>query len=259
MGRTREVAEGTTFRLDTADLALEAGWHAESTSRSDEFSKDGVTVTVLYTADDEITSIVRSGKRTEDEVYGADSAGKQERLRIWLTGRAPDAGRPNAVTTPGAVPRPRTAAEVPRSATIPSHLRPKVGDWTLDEFVDAVDDPVSRAFLVRLLELAYENDQRPSEDFDFRLYFGTRPGGAMFVYPFGRRCPPFKFSVKTGQLMITGGWNVLGKYKGHPGFADLAAMLGQDERGSAKAVPVAGFDADEVWRVGEAVSRAVND
>ncbi len=251
------MAEGTAFRLDTVDIAVESGWHFEHTSRTDDFSKDGVTVTVQYRADDDIISIVRSGKRPEDEVFGPDSAGKQDRLRIWLTGRA-SAAKPTAVAKPGAFARPRTAAEAPNLSAIPSHLRPKAGDWTIDEFVGAVQDPGSRAFLLRLLELAAVNDQRPSEHFDFRLYFGTRPGGAMFVYPFGRRCAPFKFSINSGQLMIAGGWNVLGKYKGHPGFAPLAAMLGQDERGTAKAVSVAGLDPDEVWKVGEAISQAVN-
>lgn len=252
------MAEGTAFRLDTVDIAVESGWHFEHTSRTDEFSKDAVTVTVQYTADDDIISIVRSGKRPEDEVFGPASAGKQDRLRIWLTGKASVAAKPSAVGTSGPFARPRTAAEASNPSAIPSHLRPKAGDWTIDEFVDAVKDSGSRAFLLRLLELAAENDQRASEHFDFRLYFGTRPGGAMFVYPFGRRCAPFKFSANSGQLMIAGGWNVLGKYKGHPGFAPLAAMLGQDERGPAKAVPVAGLDADEVWKVGEAVSRSVN-
>lgn len=255
------MAEGTTFRLDTADLALEAGWQAESTSRSDEFSKDGVTVTVLYTPDDEITSIVQSGKRTEDEVYGADSAGKQERLRIWLTGRATATVRPSAVATSGGVPRPRTAAEAPPSAKIDYHLRPKPVNWTFDEFVDAVSDPVSRAFLVRLLELVYENDQLPSERYPFRLWLGKRPKGAMYVYPFGRRYSPFMLTVGSGQLKISGCWHeykeVTGKRE-HPGYAAIADLLGQSERGTQSAVPVAGFDADEVWKVGEAVSRSVN-
>ncbi len=202
------MAEGTAFRLDTVDIAVESGWHFEHTSRTDDFSKDGVTVTVQYTADDDISSIVRSGKRPEDEVFGPDSAGKQDRLRIWLTGRASAAMKPGAVAKPGDFARPRTAAEAPRPAEV-SHLRPKPGDWTIDEFVDAVQDPVSRAFLLRLLELVYANDQLASQPYQFRLWFGRRPGGSMFVYPFGRRCPPFTFSVKSGQLMIAGGWNVL--------------------------------------------------
>lgn len=112
------MAEGTAFRLDTVDIAVESGWHFEYTSRTDDFSKDGVTVTVQYTADDDIISIVRSGKRPEDEVFGPDSAGKQDRLRIWLTGRASSA-KPGVVTKLGAFARPRTTAETRNPAALP--------------------------------------------------------------------------------------------------------------------------------------------
>ncbi|TXH20012.1 MAG: hypothetical protein E6R06_22975 [Mycobacterium sp.] len=80
----------------------------------------------------------------------------------------------------------------------------------------------------------------------------------MFVYPFGRRHPPFKFSVKGGRLMISGCWNRFPQVKGHPGFADLAAMLDLDENGAETIVSVAGLDADKLWEVGENVSRAIN-
>lgn len=80
----------------------------------------------------------------------------------------------------------------------------------------------------------------------------------MFVYPFGRRHPPFKFSVRDGRLMIAGCWTGFPEVKGHPGFADLASMLDLDESGPAKSVPVAGLDVDKVWKVGEAVSHAIN-
>lgn len=80
----------------------------------------------------------------------------------------------------------------------------------------------------------------------------------MFVYPFGRRHPPFKFSIRQGQLMISGCWTKFPAVKGHPGFADLAAMLALDEKGSAPDVPVSGLDAEEVWAVGERVSQAIN-
>lgn len=76
------------LRLDTADLAIEAGWQLESMQRFDEFSKDGVTILVRYSADDEIDSLIRSREGCDDEVYGADSPGKAERLRIWLGVRA---------------------------------------------------------------------------------------------------------------------------------------------------------------------------
>lgn len=76
------------LRLDTADLAIEAGWQLESMQRFDEFSKDGVTILVRYSADDEIDSLIRSREGRADEDYGADSRGNAERLRIWLGVRA---------------------------------------------------------------------------------------------------------------------------------------------------------------------------
>lgn len=235
------MAEGTTFRLDTADLAIEFGWHVESTRHADEFNRDGVTIAVQYSPDDDISSLARWGTNREYEVLGHDSAGKHDRLRIWLAGRVPTTAKP---------------------ATQPSNPRvdfsQKPGDWTRDEFIEAVEDPSSRAFLMRLLELVDANSQLPSKGIHVRLYFGKRLSGAMFVYPFGRRHPPFKFSVKAGQLMISGCWTGFPRVKGHPGFADLATMLDLDENGPATAVPVAGLDPDEVWKVGETVSRAIN-
>lgn len=74
----------TMLRLDTADLAIEAGWQLDSMQRFDEFSKDGVIILIRYSADDEIDSLTRSREGGADEVYGADSPGKAERLRIWL-------------------------------------------------------------------------------------------------------------------------------------------------------------------------------
>ena len=67
---------------------------------------------------------------------------------------------------------------------------------TLRRFIDAVEDLSDRAFLLRLLELADANDELPTAGPAPRLYFGKRPGGAVFVYHFGRRHPPYKFSVK---------------------------------------------------------------
>lgn len=235
------MAEGTAFRLDTVDIAVESGWQFEHTSRIDEFSKDGVTVTVQYSADDDIASIIRSGKRSEDEAYGPDSAGKHERLRIWLMGRA---------------------AAVAKLAVQPSKISIEYGQepggWTLDEFIETVEDPSDQAFLVRLLELVAANSRLPRLGTWKPLVFGKRPRGGMFVYPFGRRHPPFNLSMKNGQLMIAGCWTRFPEVRGHPGFAALATALGLDESGPATAVPVAGLDADEIWQVGEAVSQAIN-
>jgi hypothetical protein len=137
-------------------------------------------------------------------------------------------------------------------------LIPKPGDWTRDEFVEAVESPDDRAFLLGFLELVDANSQLPSQDFPFRLYFGVRPSGNMFVYPFGRGYPPFKFSVKAGRLLISGCWKQFEGLKGHKGFAEIASVLNLDENGPASSVSVAGLDANEVWEVGERVSKAIN-
>ena len=90
------MADATTRRLDTADLALEAGWQLESMRRFDEFSKNGVTVSVQYAEDDEIDTLTRSREGKADEVFGVDSPGKAERLRIWLGVRAVSGPIPGA-------------------------------------------------------------------------------------------------------------------------------------------------------------------
>lgn len=194
-----------------------------------------------YSADDDISSLTRSGKRSEDEIYGPDSDGKPERLRIWLTGRASAAAK---LVAP------------PSGFSIEYGQEPD--GWTLDEFIAAVGDPTDRVFLTRLLELVAENSRLPRLGQKPPLVFGKRPRGGMFVYPFGRRNPQFSFPVKNGQLMIAGCWNRFPAVKGHPGFAPLAALLDLDENGPATAVPVAGLDADDVWKVGETVSQAIN-
>lgn len=235
------MAAGTTFRLDTAELAMESGWHVESTDHTDEFTRKDVAIRVHYSESDEIDSVVKHGPNGDHEDMADRTSGKLGLLRFWLTGRAPATGK--------ALPPARLGTGT---------FAQKPGDWTREEFIDAVEDPSDRAFLIRLLELADANDELPTAGPAPRLYFGKRPGGAVFVYHFGRRHPPYKFSVKNGNLMIAGCWTRFPKVEGDPGFADLASMLNLDEKSSAKAVPVAGLDPDDVWEVGETVSRAIN-
>lgn len=132
------------------------------------------------------------------------------------------------------------------------------GGWTRDEFIAAVQDPAGRGFVLRMFELIDINSQLPAQGRHSRLYFGKRPGGAVFFYPFGRRFPPFKLSVKNGELMISGCWKGNFSVTGHSGFGELASMLGQDDQGPASAVPVAGLDPDVLWKVADGVSRAIN-
>lgn len=236
------MADATTFRLDTADIAIEAGWQLESMSRIDEFSKDGVTVMVQYDADDEIESLTRSREGRADDVYGTDSPGKADRLRIWLGVRAASGLKASVTGLP----------------SIPYKQDRSSGCWTLESFAEAVDDPQDRGFLMRFLELVAANSLLPRRGTYPPLVLGMLPGGGMFVYPFGRRHPPYKFTIRQGQLMISGCWTKFPSVKGHSGFGELAAMLDLDEKGPETAVPVVGLDADEVWQVGERVSQAIN-
>jgi hypothetical protein len=153
-----------------------------------------------------------------------------------------------------------TVAKPSRPAKLGTgYFAQKSGDWTREEFIESIEDFSDRAFLFRLLELVDANDELPSKGPAPRLFFGKRPGGAMFVYQFGRRHPPYKFSIRKGRLMIAGCWTRFPQVEGDPGFADLASMLNLDEKSSAKAVPVSGLDPDEVWEIGETVSRAINE
>ena len=232
------MAEGPSARLDTVDMADSSGWHVESTPEMDVLIKGDNRIEVRYTDDDVIDSASKHGEDGEVESLGRHTEAKVEQLRSWLTGRPVGAGA--AVRYPEA------------------DFTTEPGGWTRQEFVAAVTDSGDRAFLLKFLSRVDANAQLPSLGSHARLTFGKRPSGGLFVYPFGRRFPPFKFSVKDGQLMIAGCWKGNWKITGHPGFADIAALLGQDETGPARAVPTAGLDPDELWEVGDRVSAAVN-
>lgn len=235
------MAEGTGPRLDTVDIADGSGWQVDSTHDADVFTKGAVTIKVRYSASDDIESAVR--RRAEDglEEIEPGTTDAVERLRCWLTGR-----------------RYVGASRVQRALGFRADFTADSGGWTREDFIAAVNDPVGRAFLLRILELMDANSQFPAKGKHSRLHFGKRPGGAVFFYPYGRRFPPFKLAVKAGELMISGCWKGNFAVTGHPGFAELASLLGQDERGPATAVSVVGLDPDELWEVAESVSRAIN-
>lgn len=230
------MTDPTTFRLDTIDLAFKFGWEVESILRMDEFSREGVAITVQYSTGDDIESIARQRPNRAEEFFPQDSAGKNDRLRAWLTGSA------------YAVVQPLSQSAEARVA----------GHWTRDGFIQAVEDVNDRNFLLRVLEFVDANAELPPKGTNVRLWFGKRPRGAVIVHPFCYYNPPFKFTVKDGRLMISGCWNKFPQVKGHSGFADLAAMLDLDESGPETAVSVAGLDPDKLWAVGENVSRAIN-
>lgn len=237
------MTDPTTFRLDTIDLAPEFGWEVEHLSRFDEFTKGEATVLVQYSSDDSITSLTRSRPGRADEAFLQNSPGNDERLRLWLTGRPAAAGSPTGLFQ-------GLKINFDRRDTDP---------WATQDFAEAVEDPSDHAFLRKILEQVQATSRLPAMGDYCHLFFGQRPRGGMFVYPFMRRFPPYKFKVDGGQLMIAGCWKSNFKgVSGHPGFAELASMLGLDHTGSAPWVPVTGLDPDKLWEVGERVSRAIN-
>jgi hypothetical protein len=235
------LAEKTGIRLDTVDIADGSGWQVESAHDVDVFTKSTVTIEVRYSASDDIESAAKRVEHGAAEAIEAGTTDAVVRVRSWLTGRPYVGARP-----------------VGGASASRADFTTDSGGWTRDDFIAAVDDAVGRAFLLRILELMDINSQSLPKGRHSRLHFGRRPGGAVFFYPYGRRFPPFKLAVKDGELVISGCWKGNFKVSGHSGFSELASMLGQDESGSASAVPVAGLDPDELWAVAENVSRAIN-
>lgn len=171
--------------------------------------------------------------------------------------RAPTSAIPEQLGSLDGTPRIRTPVQsaASRSAS-PQQIS---GDWTRESFIDAVRVPSDRTFLLRIFELLDENFALPPLGSHTPLFYGKRPNGAVFVYPFGLRHPPFHFGINSdGRLTIRGCWRGFPKVTSHYGFGELARLLGQDELGPSQNVPVYGLVADEVWKVGVRVARAVN-
>jgi transcriptional regulator with XRE-family HTH domain len=129
--------------------------------------------------------------------------------------------------------------------------------WTRESFVDAVKDPSDQAFLAKLL--GRFDKQSEILGSHAPLWYGFRPGGGLFLHPFRLPQPPFQLLLDAaGRLTVRGNWRTFSKVAGHAGFAELAAMLGQDESGPASSVPVEGLDADALWDVAERTARVIN-
>jgi hypothetical protein len=232
------MPEATRIRLDNVDLAVGEGWQVDSTTQADVFARGGVVIEVQYTTSDDIDDMVKTGAIGVREPVVHERVEPVEVLRTWLTGRSHTDER---------------AVDLP-----PAEWDRYKDGWTRDEFVGAVEDPQDQAFLRRFLRLVDANGQSPKQGSQPRLFFGSRPKGGMFVYPFGRRHPPYQLLVGGGRLAIAGCWSRFPEVKGHSGFAELAQLLDLDEKGPASRVPVEGLDPDEVWEVGELASRAIN-
>lgn len=129
--------------------------------------------------------------------------------------------------------------------------------WTRESFVDALAAESDRELALRLLSLSDTIERRGTHE---PLWFGISPNGGIYFCLYGLRFAPFQIWVnKAGQLMATCTWKNYPTLTGHPGFAELAAMLNQDHYGGAKAVPVASLDVDEFWAAALRAGVVINE
>jgi hypothetical protein len=129
--------------------------------------------------------------------------------------------------------------------------------WTRQSFIAAVEHPDDQNFLSQILNRLDEYHHQP--DGRDPIWYGTRPRGGLFCRLHGLRRQPFALAINAaGRLTIKGTWQGFKETAGHPGFADLAAMLGQDENGPARYVQVDGIDPDALWDVAETAAREIN-
>lgn len=81
------MASATRFRSETADIAGGAGWSVVQMAEIDKFTRDGVTIEVLYSPKDYINEFFREGPGGEHSHVPKRTVGKIDLLRLWLTGR----------------------------------------------------------------------------------------------------------------------------------------------------------------------------
>src|SRR5690606_35114691 len=91
------------------------------------------------------------------------------------------------------------------------------------------------------------------------IWYGTPPGGGVFLHPYGLQYAPLKLLVNSaGRLMLFGNWKNWPTIAGHEGFAPLAELLGQNHLGGSRSVRAADFDRDVVWEVVLGCAEAIN-
>jgi hypothetical protein len=118
--------------------------------------------------------------------------------------------------------------------------------WTKDAFLNALVDDEDRAKAAWLL--ARVEATHPDHGPHARVWFGARPGGSLFLNPFGREYSPIQLWVnKAGQLLCYGNWSQFSAVKHHEGFRALAVLLGQDHHGGQRGVPVSTLDCEQLW------------
>ncbi|MCD5422474.1 hypothetical protein LRS71_23455 [Rhodococcus pyridinivorans] len=122
------------------------------------------------------------------------------------------------------------------------------GRWSTDTFLAALAPQPDRALAEDLLTRVERLDERMGTHDDF--WFGVPPSGGIYLHPHGFKYAPVHLLVgDPDRLLVRGNWTNYPQIKGHRGFAELAAFLGQDHGQSAKAVAVAELDVDRLWEI----------
>lgn len=92
------------------------------------------------------------------------------------------------------------------------------------------------------------------------LWFGLKPYGGVFIYPYGLRYPPIQLRVNNaGQLMVFGHWTQFEAVAHHEGFAELARLLGQEHTGGSRSVSAESLPLDQLWRAVLECAEAINE
>jgi len=130
--------------------------------------------------------------------------------------------------------------------------------WTRETFADALATDDDRARAGRILELV--EGVGPPRGTRPVLWFGQRPGGGVYLHPYGLDVPPAWLSVNSrGQLMICGTWKTFPAVAHHDAYAELAAALGQSHLEGARGVPVSTLDLERLWAILIDCAVAVNE
>jgi hypothetical protein len=123
--------------------------------------------------------------------------------------------------------------------------------WTEVTFLASLGPAVDRPLAARLFEL---NKAMPAS---YR-WFGSCPGGAVFLHPGGLKYSPLRVLSVDGALMGQGTWTTYRDIRNHRGFAEMASSLGQDREAPPSRFVFAHYVPDELWRIALRCASAIN-
>jgi hypothetical protein len=123
--------------------------------------------------------------------------------------------------------------------------------WTEGTFLSSLGPAVDRPLAARLFEL------NKAMLASYR-WFGSCPGGAVFLHPGGLKYSPLRVLSVDGALMGQGTWTTYRDIRNHEGFAEMASYLGQDHDAPPSRFVFAQYAPDELWRIVLRCASAIN-